>query len=59
MTSDQLRRAVGQILDYGRFVEAKTRTVLVRFRPRPDLIDYVKSVDLDVVFPEDDGWVRI
>mgnify|MGYP003441135582 FL=1 len=59
MTSDQLRQAVGQILDYGRFVEAKTRTVLVPSRPRPDLIDYVKSVDMDVVFPEDDSWVRI
>jgi hypothetical protein len=39
VTREQFRSAVGQLLDYGRFVEAKTRTVLVLTRPRPDLLD--------------------
>src|ERR1044072_1121044 len=39
VTREQPRSAVGQLLDYGRFVEAKTRTVLVLTRPRPDLLD--------------------
>jgi hypothetical protein len=59
VTKDQLRQAVGQLLDYGRFVEAKTRTVLAPSRPRPHLIDYVKSVHMDVVFPDGDTWVRV
>jgi hypothetical protein len=59
VTRDQFRHAVGQILDYGRFVEANIRTVLVPSRPRLDLVSYVKSVDMDVVFPEGDTWVRM
>jgi hypothetical protein len=59
VTRDQFRQAVGQVLDYVRFVEAKIRTVLVPSRPRPDLVSYVKSVDMDVLFPEEDAWVRI
>lgn len=33
VTRDQLRLAVGQLLDYGRFVDAKCRSVLVPSRP--------------------------
>jgi hypothetical protein len=35
VTRDQLRQAVGQLLDCGRFVEAEARTVLVPSRPDP------------------------
>jgi hypothetical protein len=58
VTREQLRQAVGQILDYGRFVTSETRTVLVPAAPRPDLIEYVKSVGMAVVFPTGDGWTR-
>jgi hypothetical protein len=58
VTRDQLRHAVGQLLDYGRFVDARTLSVLVPSRPRPDLIEYVKSVGMDVVYPDDDAWAR-
>jgi hypothetical protein len=49
VTRDQLRHAVGQLLDYGRFIDSQTRTVLVPSRPRPDLLAYLASVDIDVV----------
>jgi hypothetical protein len=58
VTRDAMRLAVGQLLDYGRFADAKTRTVLVPSRPRPDLISYLAEVGIDVVYPEGDVWVR-
>jgi hypothetical protein len=58
VTREQLRSAVGQLLDYGRFVNAKTRTVLVPTRPRPDLLAYLAHAGVDAVYPEEDGWGR-
>ncbi|MEK8106510.1 hypothetical protein NKG94_17060 [Micromonospora sp. M12] len=58
VTRDQIRHAVGQLLDYGRFVDAKTRTILVPSCPRPDLLAYARSVSIDVVYPDGDGWAR-
>jgi len=59
VTRDQMRQAVGQLLDYGRFVPDASRTMLVPSRPRSDLLDYVKSVGVGVVFPDGDGWTYI
>jgi hypothetical protein len=58
VTREQLRSAVGQLLDYGRFVQAKTRTVLVPTRPRPDLLAYLAHAGVDAVYPKGDGWGR-
>jgi hypothetical protein len=61
VTRDQLRHAVGQLLDYGRFIDAKTLSILVPSRPRPDLLAYLQSVGMDVIYPEatdGTGWVR-
>ena len=59
ITRNQIRNAVGQLLDYGRFVEAKSRTVLVPSRPRPDLLAYLAAVGVSVVYPEGDVWQRV
>jgi hypothetical protein len=56
VSRDHARAAVGQLLDYGRFVDANTRTLLVPGRPRPDLVGYLHSAGIDVVFPEGPGW---
>jgi hypothetical protein len=58
VTREQLRSAVGQLLDYGRFVEAKTRTVLVPTRPRPDLLAYLAHAGINAVYPKGEGWGR-
>jgi hypothetical protein len=58
VTRDQLRHAVGQLLDYGRFVEARSRSVLVPSRPRDDLLAYLRSVDIDVIYPVGEVWIR-
>jgi hypothetical protein len=58
VTRDAIRLAVGQLFDYGRFVDAKTRTVLLPSRPRDDLLSYLSSANIDAVYPEADAWVR-
>jgi hypothetical protein len=58
VTRDAIRLAVGQLLDYGRFVEPKRRTVLLPSRPRDDLLNLLSSTDIDAVYPEGDAWVR-
>jgi hypothetical protein len=58
VTRDRMRLAVGQLLDYGRFVDAARRAVLVPSRPRPDLLEYLRTVDVDVIYPDGDEWIR-
>jgi hypothetical protein len=57
-TRDQLRTAVGQLLDYGRFVNATRRSVLVPSRPRADLLAYLHAVGVDAVYPNGEEWQR-
>lgn len=57
-TRDQLRAAVGQLLDYGRFASAKRQSVLVPFRPRADLLEYLHAVGVNAIYPDGDEWVR-
>lgn len=59
VTRDAMRQAVGQLLDYGRFVDAKTHAVLVPSRPRADLLAYLGAAGVVVVHPDGDRWARI
>ena len=53
--------AAGQLQDYGRFADAKTHTVLVPAKPRPDLLAYLHAAGVAVIAPSDDayGWQRL
>jgi hypothetical protein len=57
VTRDAMRHAVGQLLDYGRFVNAASRVVLVPTEPRADLLSYLLAVGVRVVYPDGDRWV--
>jgi hypothetical protein len=59
VTREQVRMAVGQLLDYARFTDVRTRTLLVRSRPRQDLLDYLASVDTHVVYQDGGAWRRV
>lgn len=59
VTRDRLRLAVGQLLDYGRFAGARSHSVLVPSRPRPDLVAYLHHAGVTVIFPDKDRWVRL
>jgi hypothetical protein len=56
---DVLRQAVGQLLDYQRFASAASLAVLVPTRPRADLIDYLHSMGIRIIYPlGDDDWAH-
>jgi hypothetical protein len=59
LTRDHLRHAVGQLLDYGRFADAKTHAVLVPSKPRDDLLAYLAAVRIDAIYPDGDTWARV
>ena len=59
VTRDHLRQAVGQLLDYGRFAEATTHAVLVPSRPRADLLAYLGTAGVCVIYPDGSGWERV
>lgn len=58
-TRNELRMAVGQLFDYGRFVPHQRKAVLLPGRPRADLLAYLDSVGVAAVFPEGDDFVRV
>jgi hypothetical protein len=59
VTRDHIRHAVGQLLDYGRFADAKTYAVLVPSQPRDDLLAYLASAHVDAIYPDGDTWARV
>lgn len=60
VTRNEMRFAVGQLLDYGRFADALTKAVLVPSRPRDDILDYLAAAGVAVVYPtENNRWERL
>ncbi|MGW5760040.1 restriction endonuclease [Streptomyces tendae] len=56
VTRENVRMAIGQLADYGRFVEAQHRAILVPSEPREDLRALVTSVDQAFIWPEGKGY---
>jgi hypothetical protein len=53
-----IRMAIGQLLDYSRFVEPKPRlAVLLPSVPRSDLLELLRNVGVDVVWRDGDRFV--
>lgn len=53
----EIRMAIGQVLDYSRFVDPPpSRGVLLPARPRPDLEALLAAASIAAVWPEDDGF---
>lgn len=52
------RLVPGQLLDYGRFVDARRKTVLLPSRPRPDLLSYLNGMNIATAYPVGDDWAR-
>lgn len=57
-TRESIRMAVGQLFDYGRFVEHRRKAVLVPSEPRPDLRALLQELDIDLIYPSGPDWVR-
>ncbi|MGA5360643.1 restriction endonuclease [Streptomyces purpurascens] len=52
VTRESLRMAVGQLIDYNRFVGARRSAVLVPSRPRADLVKLVETAGQSIIWPE-------
>ncbi len=58
VTREAVRMAIGQLLDYRRFVDEPVRlSVLLPEQPRPDLMALLESVDVEAQWPTDLGFV--
>jgi hypothetical protein len=56
VTRENVRMAVGQLADYGRFRPAARRAILLPERPRADLLSFASSQRVDVVWPANPIW---
>ncbi|MFF9218134.1 restriction endonuclease [Streptomyces viridosporus] len=56
VTRENVRMAIGQLADYGRFMDAPRRAILVPSRPRQDLVELVTSVGQAFIWPENKDY---
>ena len=56
-TRNEVRMAIGQLADYGRFANPETRTaVLLDVKPHPDLLVLLETQGIAAVWREDKGF---
>jgi hypothetical protein len=48
--------ALGQLLDYKRFVKQARCAILVPSRPRPDIVELVRTAGVELYWPENAGF---
>jgi hypothetical protein len=59
VTRERIRSAIGQLLDYHRYLDPRPKlAVLVPDRPRPDLLDLCASVNIATIWPQESGQFR-
>ncbi|MET9961451.1 hypothetical protein ABZ128_20750 [Streptomyces sp. NPDC006326] len=51
VTRESVRMAIGQLADYGRFVDHAARAILLPSKPRKDLLDLAQSQGCVVIWP--------
>ena len=56
VTRENVRMAIGQLVDYNRFVNAKYRAILVPSKPREDLVQLVHSSQASFIWPQGNGY---
>ncbi|MDR6219214.1 hypothetical protein [Deinococcus soli (ex Cha et al. 2016)] len=56
VTREAIRMALGQLMDYQRYVRANYLAVLLPSKPRPDLLALIKSQGVQTIWPTDDGF---
>ena len=60
VTREAIRMAVGQLLDYRRFVQnPNSLAVLLPEIPRPDLVGFLRSNSISVIVPREDGAIEM
>ncbi|MFJ8697549.1 restriction endonuclease [Streptomyces roseolilacinus] len=57
VTRENIRMAIGQLADYGRFVDHTIRAILLPSQPREDLLALAKTQGCAVIWAEGKGFV--
>lgn len=57
VTRESVRMAIGQLADYGRFVDHTVRAILLPSAPREDLLALAKTQGCAVIWPAGKGFV--
>jgi len=55
VTRNEIRMALGQLVDYGRFVDVKKRALLLPSKPRADILALLSHARVGVFYPTNDG----
>lgn len=56
VTRENMRMALGQLIDYNRFVRARYQAVLVPSKPRADLIQLANAAGQAIIWPHGNGY---
>jgi hypothetical protein len=56
VTRENIRMAIGQLADYGRFLPDATRAILLPTGPRADLIELAHSQNIVIIWPGKRGY---
>jgi hypothetical protein len=56
VTRENIRMAIGQLADYGRFLPGSTPAILVPTKPRKDLIELATSQEIMILWPRGNGF---
>ncbi|WP_205718324.1 restriction endonuclease [Actinomadura sp. WMMA1423] len=59
VTREGVRMAIGQILDYSRYLKPKRVAVLLPIEPRRDLVALCQTLAIDIIWPDQEVWVRL
>lgn len=57
VTRENVRMAIGQLMDYGRFFEKMKRAVLLPSEPRKDLVKLLESAGISVIWRDSSKFV--
>ncbi|MEW2353070.1 restriction endonuclease [Spirillospora sp. NPDC029432] len=59
VTREGIRMAIGQLLDYRRYVVAQRLALLLPSEPRRDLVELCRELAIDIIWPREQGWERL
>ncbi|XRQ09238.1 restriction endonuclease [Actinomadura welshii] len=59
VTREGVRMAIGQLLDYRRYLDAEHIALLVPSEPRRDLVDLCRDLAIDIIWRHGPGWSRL
>ncbi|MEP6598088.1 MAG: hypothetical protein ABJB98_01415 [Actinomycetota bacterium] len=54
-----IRAGLGQVLDYGRFIDHRSKALLVPTRPSVDLVELLHAYGVNVIWPTRGGFLRL